>query len=495
MHVTLQRLAMHVLRRIIASRIISIFAPDSINNELDGNVAMKLEVVILGAGQGTRMKSSLPKVLHTLAGMPLLEHVVLTAQALDPAAVHVVVGHGGDQVRDALARYDINWVVQEQQLGTGHAVRQAIPDVSDDCVVLVLYGDVPLTRLSTLQQLVQQAQDGPALLTAELQNPQGYGRILRDEKGALLGVVEDKDASQSQRQIREINTGLLAAPSRYFQEYLPLVDNDNQQGEFYLPDMLSLAVAAGTAVASCTAESELEILGVNDRVQLNQVEREFQRRQAEQLMRQGVSIADAGRLDIRGSLTCGEDVSIDVNVVFEGEVRLGQGVSVGANCVLCDVSVGEGSVIHPMSHLQEVVIGNVCSVGPYARLRSGTVLADGARVGNFVETKKANIGAGSKVNHLSYIGDCEMGAEVNIGAGTITCNYDGVNKHKTEIGDGVFVGSNSTLVAPLQIEDGGFVAAGSTVTSRVGKGDLVVSRARQRNIQGWSRPRKPNTKD
>ena len=472
-----------------------ISAPESINNEQDGNVTMKLEVVILGAGQGTRMKSSLPKVLHTVAGMPLLEHVVLTAQALDPAAVHVVVGHGADQVREALAHYDINWVVQEQQLGTGHAVRQALPAVSGDCVVLVLYGDVPLTRLSTLQQLVQQAQDGPALLTAELQNPQGYGRILRDEKGALLGVVEDKDASQGQRQIREINTGLLAAPSRYFKEYLPLVDNDNQQGEFYLPDMLSLAVAAGTAVASCKAESELEILGVNDRVQLNQVEREFQRRKAEQLMLQGVSIADAGRLDIRGSLTCDEDVSIDVNVVFEGEVRLGRGASVGANCVLCDVSVGDGSVIHPMSHLQEAVIGNECNVGPYARLRPGTVLADRARVGNFVETKKANIGTGSKVNHLSYIGDCEMGADVNIGAGTITCNYDGVNKHKTEIGEGVFVGSNSTLVAPLQIEDQGFVAAGSTVTTRVGKGDLAVSRTRQRNIQGWSRPRKPNTKD
>lgn len=456
---------------------------------------MKLEVVILGAGQGTRMKSSLPKVLHRVAGMPLLEHVVLTAQALDPAAVHVVVGYGGDKVREALARYDINWVVQEQQLGTGHAVRQALPDISSDSTVLVLYGDVPLIRLGTLQQLVEMAQDGPALLTAELQNPQGYGRILRDENGALTGVVEDKDATRSQRQIREINTGLMAAPCGDFQEYLPLVDNKNKQGEFYLPDVLCLAVAAGKTVASCTAGSELEILGVNDRAQLNQVEREFQHRQAEQLMRDGVSIADARRFDIRGSLTCGEDVSIDVNVIFEGEVKLGPGVSVGANCVLCDVIVGEGSVIHPMSHVQETVVGNKCSVGPYARLRPGTVLADGARVGNFVETKKANIGAGSKVNHLSYIGDCEMGAEVNIGAGTITCNYDGVNKHKTEIGEGVFIGSNSTLVAPLQIEAQGFVAAGSTVTTRVGKGDLAVSRARQRNIQGWRRPRKPVTED
>ncbi|MDG1944379.1 MAG: bifunctional UDP-N-acetylglucosamine diphosphorylase/glucosamine-1-phosphate N-acetyltransferase GlmU [Halioglobus sp.] len=456
---------------------------------------MKLEVVILGAGQGTRMKSSLPKVLHLVAGMPLLEHVVKTAQVLEPAAIHVVIGHGGDQVCDALARYDINWVVQEQQLGTGHAVRQALPAVSSDSTVLVLYGDVPLTRLSTLQQLVHQAQDGPALLTAELQNPNGYGRILRDENGTLLGVVEDKDATPSQRRIQEVNTGLLAAPCRDFQEYLPLVENNNQQGEFYLPDILSLAVAAGKVVKSCIAESALEILGVNDRVQLNQVEREVQRRQAEQLMRDGVSIADSGRLDIRGTLSCAEDVSIDVNVVFEGTVQLGPGVSIGANCVLSDVSVGEGSVVHPMSHLQGTVVGNNCSVGPYARLRPGTVLADGARVGNFVETKKANIGAGSKVNHLSYIGDCEMGAEVNIGAGTITCNYDGVNKHKTEIGQGVFVGSNSTLVAPLLIEDQGFVAAGSTVTTKVAKGDLAVSRTRQRNIQGWKRPRKPDTKD
>lgn len=456
---------------------------------------MKLEVVILGAGQGTRMKSSLPKVLHLVAGLPLLEHVVKTAQVLEPAAIHVVIGHGGDQVREALARYDINWVVQEQQLGTGHAVRQALPAVSSDSIVLVLYGDVPLTQLSTLQKLVHQAQDGPALLTAELQNPHGYGRILRDENGTLLGVVEDKDATPSQRRIQEINTGLLAAPCRDFQEYLPLVENNNQQGEFYLPDILSLAVAAGKVVKSCVAESALEILGVNDRVQLNQVEREVQRRRAEQLMRDGVSIADAGRLDIRGTLTCAEDVSIDVNVVFEGAVQLGPGVSIGANCVLSDVSVGEDSVVHPMSHLQGTVVGNNCSVGPYARLRPGTVLAEGARVGNFVETKKANIGAGSKVNHLSYIGDCEMGAEVNIGAGTITCNYDGVNKHKTEIGQGVFVGSNSTLVAPLLIEDQGFVAAGSTVTTKVAKGDLAVSRPRQRNIQGWNRPRKPDTKD
>jgi bifunctional UDP-N-acetylglucosamine pyrophosphorylase / glucosamine-1-phosphate N-acetyltransferase len=456
---------------------------------------MKLEVVILAAGQGTRMKSRLPKVLHTVGGKSLLEHVILTAQALQPAAVHVVVGHGSDQVRQALAHYDINWVIQEQQLGTGHAVMQALPAISSGSVVLVLYGDVPLTRLSTLQHLVQHAQQGPALLTATLQNPQGYGRILRDENGALLAVVEDKDATASQRQIREINTGLLAAPLHDFNDYLPRVENRNRQAEYYLPDIISLAVADGREVASCTASSELEILGVNDRVQLNQVEREYQRRRAEELMRQGVSIADAGRLDIRGSLSCGEEVSIDINVVFEGAVTLGNGVSIGANCVLHDVKVADGATIHPMSHLQDVVVGRSCNVGPFARLRPGTVLADGARIGNFVETKQANIGADSKVNHLSYIGDCDMGAQVNIGAGTITCNYDGVNKHRTEIGNGVFVGSNSTLVAPLRIEDQGFVAAGSTVTRSVDKGDLAVSRAQQRNIQGWKRPGKRGGED
>ncbi|MEZ5570600.1 MAG: bifunctional UDP-N-acetylglucosamine diphosphorylase/glucosamine-1-phosphate N-acetyltransferase GlmU [Halioglobus sp.] len=456
---------------------------------------MKLEVVILAAGQGTRMKSRLPKVLHTVGGIPLLEHVIRTASVLKPGVIHVVVGHGSEQVQQALSPYPINWVVQEEQLGTGHAVMQALPDIADDSVILVLYGDVPLTRPATLQHLVQQAQQNPSLLTATVHNPQGYGRILRGKHGELTGVVEERDATETQREIREINTGVLAGPAGDFKTLLPRVANDNQQGEFYLPDIISLAVGQGKRVASCTATSEIEILGVNDRVQLNKVEREYQRRCAEELMRQGVSVADATRLDIRGELSCGEEVFIDVNVVFEGIVSLGSGVSIGANCVLRDVSVAEGTVIHPMSHLQETRIGRNCSVGPYARLRPGTVLADGARIGNFVETKNALIGNGSKVNHLSYIGDCEMGADVNIGAGTITCNYDGVNKHRTEIGNGVFVGSNSTLVAPLLIEEQGFVAAGSTVTTTVGRGDLAVSRAKQRNIQGWKRPGKRNSKD
>ena len=456
---------------------------------------MKLEVIILAAGQGKRMKSPLPKVLHVLAGTPLLEHVIRTAQGLEPAAIHVVIGHGSEQVQKALAHYDINWVIQEDQLGTGHAVLQALPYISGGGVILVLYGDVPLIRLSTLQNLVQHAQAGPALLTAKLANPIGYGRVLRDAHGALVAVVEDKDATPAEREVQEVNTGLVAAPRGDFLRYLPCVKRDNQQGEYYLPDILSLAVANGKAVSSCTAESELEVLGVNDRVQLNQVEREYQRRLAEQLMREGVNIADPARLDIRGSLSCGADVSIDINVVFEGTVTLGDNITVGPNCVLSDVSVADGSIIHPMSHLQQVVIGKDCSVGPYARLRPGTILSDGARIGNFVETKKASIGPGSKINHLSYIGDCDLGVEVNIGAGTITCNYDGLNKHKTDIGNGVFVGSNSTLVAPLQIHEQGFVAAGSTITKSIAKGELAVSRARQRNVEGWVRPGRRDTKD
>jgi bifunctional UDP-N-acetylglucosamine pyrophosphorylase / glucosamine-1-phosphate N-acetyltransferase len=449
---------------------------------------MKLEVVILAAGQGTRMKSDMPKVLHKVAGLPLLEHVIRTSLTLEPVAIHVVVGHGGEQVRSALSHIDLNWVVQEEQLGTGHAVLQAVPALAEDSVVLILYGDVPLTEAETLRELVALAGESPALLTAILENPTGYGRILRGGKGELTGVVEHKDADEQQLAINEINTGLLAAPAKALAAYLPRVKNENKQGEYYLPDVLSLAVADGKHVATCTASSELEILGVNDRVQLNQVEREYQRRQAEALMRDGVSIADAGRIDIRGELQCAADVSIDVNVVFEGDVTLGRGASVGANCVLKNVTVGAGTNIHPMSHLESTEVGEDCNVGPYARLRPGTVLSSGAKVGNFVETKNANIGVGSKVNHLSYIGDCEMGKGVNVGAGTITCNYDGVNKHKTDIGDGVFVGSNSTLVAPLKIEEKGFVGAGSTVTKNIQAGELAVGRARQKNIGDWVRP-------
>ncbi|MFT6052607.1 MAG: bifunctional UDP-N-acetylglucosamine pyrophosphorylase/glucosamine-1-phosphate N-acetyltransferase [Halioglobus sp.] len=451
---------------------------------------MSLEVIILAAGQGTRMKSDLPKVLHCVAGRPLLEHVVCVAQSLEPAVIHVVVGHESAQVRSALCEYQLEWVPQAQQLGTGHAVLQAMPNIATDSTVLVLFGDVPLLSSVTLTDLVARASASPALLTAAVAQPFGLGRIIRDDAGHFLSVVEEKDATDEQRVIREINTGVLAAPAALLKEYLPLVGSDNKQREYYLPDILGLAVSDGMLVESCEVGSEIEAMGVNDRVQLNQVEREYQRRQAEDLMRDGVSVADVNRLDIRGSLVCGKDVSIDISAVFEGQVRLGDGVSVGPNCVLIDTTIGDRCSVHAMSHLQEVALGDDCSVGPYARLRPGTVLAQGARIGNFVETKKSFIGAGSKVNHLSYIGDCDMGEGVNIGAGTITCNYDGVNKSKTILGNDVFVGSNSTLVAPVEIKQGGFVGAGSTVTRTVGEDELAVSRARQKNIQGWQRPTK-----
>lgn len=451
---------------------------------------MSLEVVILAAGQGSRMRSSLPKVLHQLAGKPLLQHVIDSAQQMSPAAIHVVVGHGADQVRAAFAEQALSWIEQREQLGTGHAVLQALPDIDEESTVLVLYGDVPLVVAGVLQALVAVAADAPALLTAMLEDPSGYGRVLRDVDGAFVAVVEHKDASESERAVREVNTGILAAPAALLHRYLPSVGNSNQQREYYLPDVLSLAVADGVPVHTACAANPLEVMGVNDQLQLSRLERELQRQRAETLMQAGVRLADPARIDIRGSLQCGRDVFIDVNCVFIGNVVLGEGVSVGPNCVIQDSTIGDGSEICAMSHLQDASVGSACTVGPYARLRPGTCLGDQARVGNFVETKKANIGAGSKVNHLSYVGDCEMGAGVNIGAGTITCNYDGVNKHITRIGDGAFVGSNATLVAPVEIGADGFVAAGSTITRPIATGELAVGRGKQRNIQGWTRPGK-----
>lgn len=447
---------------------------------------MKLEVVILAAGQGTRMRSSLPKVLHSVANRPLLAHVLDSARALRPARIHVVIGHGSELVKDALDGPDIEWVMQQEQLGTGHAVLQAMPGVDAESTVLVLYGDVPLLRASTLQDLIDNA---PALLTAELADPDGYGRVLRDSGDQLEGVVEHKDATEEQRAVNEINTGVLAYPARLLAEYLPRVGNANAQGEYYLPDVLSMAVNKGHCVAALRADEASEVMGINDRVQLAEAETVYRQRQAEQLMMAGVSLADPLRIDVRGDLHCDRDVFIDVNCVFEGKVTLGEGVRLGPNCVLKDCSVAANTEIHAMSHIDQSVLGADCSVGPYARLRPGTVLADGARVGNFVETKKAVIGPGSKVNHLSYLGDAELGAGVNVGAGTITCNYDGVNKHKTALADGVFIGSNSTLVAPISVDEGGFVAAGSTVTRDVPQSALGVSRAKQRNIDGWQTPK------
>lgn len=452
---------------------------------------MSVEIIILAAGQGTRMQSSLPKVLHQVAGKSLLRHVIETASQLEPAAIHVVVGHGAEQVQaECVDITGLQWHLQTERLGTGHAVMQAMPALAQDSQVVVLYGDVPLLRIESLRNLIEAGKTGPALLTAKLADPAGYGRILRSETGELLGVVEDKDASPEQRAIAEINTGVLASPAADLKHYLPEVKNDNSQGEYYLPDILPLVLQAGKSITSSLVTDEMDVLGVNDRVQLHAVEREYQLRTAQALMRQGVTLADAGRFDVRGNLRCGKNVFIDVNVVFAGDVVLGDDVRVGPNCVITNTRIGPGCDIHAFSHLEGAVAEQGASVGPYARLRPGTELAAGARIGNFVETKKARIGAGSKVNHLSYVGDCEMGDGVNVGAGTITCNYDGVNKHLTRIGDGVFVGSNSTLVAPVTIEADGFVAAGSTVTKTVGAGDLAVSRAKQRNIEGWQRPQK-----
>lgn len=451
---------------------------------------MKLEVVILAAGKGTRMKSALPKVLHRVAGKPLLHHVIATAHHLNPRAIHVVVGHGAEAVRDSIDDPKLNWVLQEQQLGTGHAVAQALPDIDDDSVVLVLYGDVPLTPASVLQNLVERSQTAPALLTAVVDDPTGLGRILRDDNGVLQGVVEEKDANDHQRKINEVNTGVMAAPAGDFKHYLPRVGNDNKQGEYYLPDVLSLAVADGKTIASAQVQSELEVQGINDRVQLNLVEREYQRLQALALMREGVDIRDANRLDIRGELHCGRDVSLDVNVVIEGEVHLGDGVVIEPNCVLRNVTVGAGTVVKAFSHLENAALGEQCDIGPYARLRPGAVLADGVKIGNFVEVKNSRFGRGSKANHLTYVGDADIGEQCNIGAGTITCNYDGVNKYRTVLGDDVFIGSNSTLVAPLEIKTKSFVGAGSTITRSVEPENLAVGRSKQRNIEGWKRPEK-----
>ena len=459
---------------------------------------MTLEVVILAAGQGTRMRSQLPKVLHPLAGVPLLGHVLETARELKAAKIHVVIGHGAEQVRSELDADDVCWVIQEEQLGTGHAVLQAMPGVNEDATVLVLYGDVPLLQAHTLAELVARS---PALLTAEVDNADGYGRVLRDEHDQLQGVVEHKDATDAQRSLNEINSGVLAYPAALLKEYLPRVGNANAQGEYYLPDVLSMAVGEGHGVAALRAADANEILGINDRVQLAEAECLLQHRRAKALMLAGVTLADPARIDIRGALHCDEDVSIDVNCVFEGRVVLGRGVSIGANCVIRNCEIATDTEIQPFCHLDDASIGANCSVGPYARFRTGTKLSDGAKVGNFVETKKAVIGEGSKVNHLSYIGDATLGAGVNVGAGTITCNYDGINKHPTTLEDGVFVGSNSTLVAPLTVGKGGFIAAGSTVTRDVQDNALGVARGKQRNIENWQTPKqrtagaKPTTKD
>jgi bifunctional UDP-N-acetylglucosamine pyrophosphorylase/glucosamine-1-phosphate N-acetyltransferase len=447
-----------------------------------------LDIVILAAGKGTRMRSSLPKVLHRLAGRPLLAHVIATAQQLTPRAVHVVYGHGGEQVSDTLRQLAVNWIKQEPQLGTGHALQQAMPAIAGR-TVLVLYGDVPLTGLATLQTLVVAARGGAlAVLTAELADPAGYGRIVRDGAGRVTRIVEHKDATAAERAIREINTGILAAPAALLKEWLAALRNDNVQGEYYLTDIIGMAAAGKTAIATARPAAEWEILGVNSKAQLAELERIHQRNRAGEFMEQGLTLLDPARFDVRGTLRFGQDVVIDVNVVIEGDVVLGDRVHIGPNNVLRNCTLGAGTVVHPNCVIEDAVIGADCRIGPFARVRPEAEIADQAHIGNFVEIKKSKIGAGSKVNHLAYVGDSTVGRDVNIGAGAITANYDGANKHRTEIGDNASIGSNCVLVAPVSIGAGATIGAGSVITKDAPPGELSVTRARQTTVPGWKRP-------
>jgi bifunctional UDP-N-acetylglucosamine pyrophosphorylase/glucosamine-1-phosphate N-acetyltransferase len=451
---------------------------------------MNLAVVILAAGKGTRMKSDLPKVLHPIAGRPMVQHVVDAAGALDPDNTVLIYGHGGDAVRQAVTGSRLQWAEQAEQLGTGHAVAQALPHLEED-VVLVLYGDVPLIQPQTLRDFVARVDDQSlALMTLTLDDPSGYGRVIRDGDGKVRRVVEQKDASDDEKAVREINTGILACTRRFLNDSLPRLSNSNAQGEYYLTDLIAMAVDAGMEVVTEQPGHAWEVDGVNDRVQLARLERVYQRVRAESLMRAGVTLLDPARLDIRGNLQCGQDVTLDINTVLVGDVVIGDRVTVGPNCLIRNARIGSGTHIEANSVVDGAVVGEECQVGPFARLRPGTELAARAKVGNFVETKKAYVGEGSKVNHLTYIGDSRIGKGVNVGAGTITCNYDGVNKFQTVMKDGAFIGSNSSLVAPVTIGENATVGAGSVVTKDVPDQGLAVARGQQRNSQNWSRPEK-----
>ncbi|MBI4986795.1 MAG: bifunctional UDP-N-acetylglucosamine diphosphorylase/glucosamine-1-phosphate N-acetyltransferase GlmU [Rhodocyclales bacterium] len=446
-----------------------------------------LNVVILAAGQGKRMRSRLPKVLHPIAGKPMLAHVIDKARALLPAHIVVVYGHGGETVRETLAAADVVWAKQEPQLGTGHAVLQALPHLDPALPTLVLYGDVPLTRGATLANLVAIADTGMALLTVELADPTGYGRIVRHD-GAIQRIVEEKDADAAERAIREINTGILVAPTAALARWLPTLGNRNAQGEYYLTDIVALAVAEKLALRSAHPAAIWEVEGVNSKSQLAQLERIHQHRCADALMEQGVTLADPARIDVRGELVCGMDVSIDVGCVFEGRVELGDEVSVGPHCVLKDVTIGAGTRLNAYCHLDGATVGADNAIGPYARLRPGTTLADDVHIGNFVEVKNSTVAAHSKANHLAYVGDATVGSRVNIGAGTITCNYDGANKHRTVIEDDVFIGSDTQLVAPVTVGRGATLGAGTTLTRDAPPEQLTLSRAKQVTVPGWQRP-------
>ncbi len=446
-----------------------------------------MNVVILAAGLGKRMHSDLPKVLYPLAGRPLLAHVVDTARSLKPGVICIVYGHGGERVRETIAQPDLIWAKQEPQLGTGHALAQALPHLDAKVPTLVLYGDVPLTRAETLETLCRAAGKGVALLTVESDDPQGYGRIIRS-RGAVRRIVEEKDATKAERALREVNTGIMVLPSARLKIWLAGLQNKNAQKEYYLTDVVAAAVADQVPISSTQPAAAWETLGVNSKAQLAEIERAFQDNLAAALMQEGVTLADPARIDVRGRLVCGRDVAIDVNCVFEGEVVLGVGVSVGANCVLRNVKVAAGTRIEPFCHLEEADIGARCRVGPYARLRPGTTLAEEVHIGNFVEVKASQIAARSKANHLAYVGDTTVGRDVNIGAGTITCNYDGANKHRTIIEDEVFIGSDTQLVAPVRVGKGATLGAGTTLTRDAPAGALTISRAKQVTVPGWKRP-------
>ena len=452
---------------------------------------MCLSIIILAAGQGTRMRSELPKVLHSLAGKALLEHVYIAAAQLPVTETYVVYGFGGERVPKELAHMPVQWVEQVQQLGTGHAVQQAIVAVPDADDVLILYGDVPLISFQTLDRLVNAAHEsGFSLLTTNIDDPGGYGRIIRDEGGDILRIVEEKDASEEQRSVCEINTGMMTVKADLLKRWLADLKNDNTQGEYYLTDIIEKAVNEGFVIDSINPESAIETMGVNDRAQLAEMERYYQSAQARHLMCQGVTLMDPLRFDLRGDLEVGADIVIDINVVIEGSVSIGNNVCIGPNCVIKDADIGDGVTVLANCVIENSVIGNHCRIGPFSRIRPETRLSENVHIGNFVEIKKSSVASGSKINHLSYIGDSELGKNVNIGAGTITCNYDGAYKHKTIIGDNVFVGSDTQLVAPVTVNEGVTIAAGTTVTKDIEANTLAISRTAQKNIKGWERPKK-----
>ncbi len=452
---------------------------------------MKTEAIVLAAGQGRRMYSSMPKVLQKLAGTSLITHVIQSLQTISVSKTIVVTGHMADEVKHHIAGKNIIFTEQAEQLGTAHAVSTALPELQDDSVVIILYGDVPLVGKDTIRKLINVvASDTIGLLTVLLEDPAGYGRILRDAEGAVTEIIEHKDASQDQLKIREINTGVIAIMARHLRTLVPLVDNNNRQKEFYLTDIIKLAKTKGININTVSPKSPIEVQGVNDKKQLSELERSFQKNQAEKLLEKGVTIVDPKRFDLRGSLQTGKDCLIDINCVFEGDVRIGNGVHIEPNCLIKDSCVEDGVRIKANSIIEDSEISTNAIVGPFARLRPGSKIMAKAKVGNFVEIKNSQIGLNSKVNHLAYVGDSLLGSEVNIGAGTITCNYDGADKHQTIIDSNVFVGSNSTLVAPVHIRDGAFIGAGSTITSEVPVDSLGIGRARQKNITGWKKPNK-----